>query len=315
MASNPPPPSAAAVAVVLVTYQSARDLAMCLGSLERAAGPHPLEVVVVDNASTDASVEIARSYGAKVLENHANQGLSRAINTGVAVAGAPWLLVANPDTWLSPGSLRRLLATAAADPRIGCVGPHLANPDGSDYPTGRRFPSLLMGAAHAALAPVWPDNPATRWYHMAGVDRSRPLEVDWVSGACMLLRRQAFEEIGGFDPGYFMYFEEMDACLRLRRAGWRVVFDPLAEVKHVVGGSTSSAPYRKVVHHHASALRFYCRRYAGDPRLVLAPLVAAFLTLRGAASLARTALERHRQAGRERPLAGPVPDELGRPQT
>jgi N-acetylglucosaminyl-diphospho-decaprenol L-rhamnosyltransferase len=112
-----------------------------------------------------------------------------------------------------------------------------------------------------------------------------------------------------------MYFEEMDACLRLRRAGWRVVFDPLAEVKHVVGGSTSSAPYRKVVHHHASALRFYCRRYAGDPRLVLAPLVAAFLTLRGAASLARTALERHRQAGRERPLAGPVPDELGRPQT
>jgi N-acetylglucosaminyl-diphospho-decaprenol L-rhamnosyltransferase len=314
MVPNPPSPSGTAVAVVLVTYQSARDLAMCLGSLERAAGPHPLEVVVVDNASTDASVEIARGYGAKVLENHTNQGLSRAINSGVAATGAPWLLIANPDTWLSPGSLRRLLATATSDPRIGCVGPHLANPDGSDYPTGRRFPSILMGTMHAALAPLWPDNPATRWYHMAGVDRRRPLDVDWVSGACMLIRRQAFEQIGGFDPGYFMFFEEMDACLRLHRAGWRVVFDPMAEVKHVVGGSTRSAPYRKVVHHHTSAFRFYCRRYAGDPRLVLAPLVAAFLAVRGAASLARAVAAKRREAGRERPVAGPPPDELGRPQ-
>jgi N-acetylglucosaminyl-diphospho-decaprenol L-rhamnosyltransferase len=314
MSSNPPATPGTAVAVVLVTYQSERDLAMCLGSLERAAGPHPLEVVVVDNASTDASVEIARGYGAKVLENHANLGLSRAINMGVAVTGAPWLLIANPDTWLSPGSLRRMLATGASDPRTGCVGPHLANPDGSDYPTGRRFPSLLMGSVHAALAPVWPDNPATRRYHMAGVDRSRPLTVDWVSGACMLLRRQAFEEVGGFDPGYFMYFEEMDLCLRLHRAGWRVVFDPLAEVKHVVGGSTRSAPYRKVVHHHASALRFYCRRYARDPRLVMAPVVAGFLVLRGLASLARAAVAQRRDAGAQRPLAGPGPDELGRPQ-
>jgi N-acetylglucosaminyl-diphospho-decaprenol L-rhamnosyltransferase len=233
---------------------------------------------------------------------------------GVAVTGAPWLLIVNPDTWLSPGSLRRMLATATSDPRIGCVGPHLANPDGSDYATGRRFPSLLMGSLHAALAPVWPDNPATRRYHMAGVDRSRPLTVDWVSGACMLVRRQAFEEVGGFDPGYFMYFEEMDLCLRLHRAGWRVVFDPLAEVKHVVGGSTRSAPYRKVVHHHASALRFYCRRYARDPRLVMAPLVAGFLAVRGVASLARTAVTRRHEADRERPLAGPGPDELGRPR-
>jgi N-acetylglucosaminyl-diphospho-decaprenol L-rhamnosyltransferase len=290
-----PEPTAAAVSVVIVTYQSARDLAMCLGSLDKAAGSHPLEVVVVDNASSDASVEIARGYGVKVIEQHSNQGLSRAIGVGVAATAAPWLLIANPDTWLSPGSLARLMATATSDQRIGCVGPHLANPDGSDYPTGRRFPSLAMGAAHAALAPIWPDNPATRRYHMAGSDRSRPAQVDWVSGACMLVRRAAYEQVGGFDPGYFMYFEEMDFCLRLHRAGWRVLLDPLAEVKHVVGGSTRSAPYRKVIYHHRSAMRFYRRRYAGDPRLALAPLVAAFLLLRGAASLARTALARRRE--------------------
>jgi N-acetylglucosaminyl-diphospho-decaprenol L-rhamnosyltransferase len=283
------------VSVVLVTYESAEDLAACLATLPAAAGPHELEVVVVDNASRDGSAEIARRLGVKVLENPANLGLSRAIDLGAAATDAPWLLLVNPDTRLAPGALARLLATAAADPTIGCVGPHLRNSDGSEYPTGRRFPSILVGALHAALGTVWPGNPATRHYHMADLDRSRPVQVEWVSGACMLLRREAYEAAGRFDAGYFMYFEEMDFCLRLARAGWRVVYDPGAEVTHILGGSTRSAPYRKVWNHHRSALRFYCRRYARDPRLLLAPLVALFLALRGLVSLARTAVTRARR--------------------
>jgi N-acetylglucosaminyl-diphospho-decaprenol L-rhamnosyltransferase len=283
------------VAVVLVTYESAADLAACVASLPAAAGPHELEVVVVDNASRDASAEIARGLGIKVLENPANLGLSRAIDIGAAATAAPWLLLVNPDTRLGPGSLARLLETAGADPAVGCVGPHLRNSDGSEYPTGRRFPSILVGALHAALGTVWQGNPATRHYHMRDVDRSHPVQVDWVSGACMLLRRDAYEAAGRFDAGYFMYFEEMDFCLRLARAGWRVVYDPGAEVTHILGGSTRSAPYRKVWNHHRSALRFYCRRYARDPRLLLAPLVALFLAVRGLASLARTAVALRRR--------------------
>ena len=286
--SRPADSSVAEIAVVIVTYQSAADLSACVGSLAAAAGPHPLEAVVVDNASRDESVEIARDLGVKVIENHTNEGLSRAINRGVAATSAPWLLVANPDTRLAPGAVARLLETGAADERIGCVGPRLLNPDGSRYPTGRRFPSLLVGSVHAVVAPFWPTNPATRRYHMVEVDRHAPVEVDWVSGACMLIRRSAFEAVGGFDPAYFMYFEEMDFCLRLARTGWRVIFDPLATVEHTVGGSTRSAPYRKVVNHHRSALRFYCRRYAHDPRLLLAPVVAVSLLLRALASIGRT---------------------------
>ena len=281
------------VAVVLVTYESAGDLAACLGSLPAAAGPHELEVVVVDNASRDASAEIARRLGVKVLENPANLGLSRAIDIGAAATAAPWLLLVNPDTLLGPGALARMLETAA-DPTVGCVGPHLRNSDGSEYPTGRRFPSILVGAVHAALGTVWPGNPATRRYHLADLDRSRPVRVDWVSGACMLVRREAYEAAGRFDAGYFMYFEEMDFCLRLARAGWRVVYDPGAEVTHILGGSTRSAPYRKVWNHHRSALRFYRRRYAGDPRLLLLPVVALFLLARGLVSLARTAVAQRR---------------------
>ena len=283
------------VSVVLVTYESAEDLAACLATLPAAAGPHELEVVVVDNASRDGSAEIARGLGVKVLENPTNLGLSRAVDLGAAATVAPWLLLLNPDTRLAPGSLARLLETAAADPAVGCVGPHLRNSDGSEYPTGRRFPSILVGAAHAALGTVWPDNPATRHYHLAELDRSRPVQVDWVSGACMLLRREAYEAAGRFDAGYFMYFEEMDFCLRLARAGWRVVYDPGAEVTHILGGSTRSAPYRKVWNHHRSALRFYRRRYARDPRLLLAPVVALFLALRALVSLARTAISLRRR--------------------
>jgi N-acetylglucosaminyl-diphospho-decaprenol L-rhamnosyltransferase len=285
------------VAMVLVTYESAEDLAACLGSLPAAAGPHELEVVVVDNASRDASAEVARRLGVKVLENPANLGLSRAIDLGAAATAAPWLLLVNPDTRLAPGSLVRMLETAGADPTIGCVGPHLRNSDGSEYPTGRRFPSILVGAVHAALGTVWPGNPATRRYHLADLDRSRPVRVDWVSGACMLVRREAYEAAGRFDAGYFMYFEEMDFCLRLAKAGWRVVYDPGAEVTHILGGSTRSAPYRKVWNHHRSALRFYRRRYAGDPRLLLLPVVALFLLARGLVSLVRTAIVLRRQAG------------------
>jgi N-acetylglucosaminyl-diphospho-decaprenol L-rhamnosyltransferase len=259
--------------------------------------------VVVDNASRDGGAEVARGLGqrlglsVKVVENAANLGYARAANQGAEVTSADWLLVANPDTRFEPGSLARLLETGAADRTIGCVGPHLRNPDGSEYPTGRRFPSLLVGAAHAVLGTVWPGNPATRRYHMTGVDRSVPIQVDWVSGACMCVRRSAWAAVGGFDEGYFMYAEDMDICLRIARAGWRIVFDGGADVWHTVGGSTRRRPYRKVLDHHRSALRFYVRHYQRDPRIALTPLVAAFLAARAGVSLGRTAWTLRRQAG------------------
>ncbi|HEY2956715.1 MAG TPA: glycosyltransferase family 2 protein [Actinomycetota bacterium] len=297
-ATQPVPPQ---VAVVLVTYESAADLPGCVESVGRAAPQGGVDVVVVDNASRDDSAEVARALGLKVIENPANEGYARAMNAGAAASSSAWLLALNPDTRLGPGSLARMLATGGSDPAIGCVGPDLRNPDGTAYPTGRRFPSLLVGGLHALLAPFWPGNPATRHYHMAGSDRSRPLAVDWVSGACMLLRRSAFEAVGGFDGGYFMYFEDMDLCLRLARAGWRVVLDPVAKVEHAGGNSSRRAPYRKVLSHHRSSLRFYTRRFARDPRILLTPLVAAGLALRGAVSLARTAQVRRSEAAGRRP--------------
>ncbi len=274
--------------MVLVTYQSADDLPTFLESLPAAVAPYPFEVAAVDNASSDDSVRMVRGFGAEVAANTTNVGLSAAINQAAGMTTADWLLIANPDTRLTEGSIARLVETASSDDRIGCVGPRIRSLDGSDYPTGRRFPSVGIGIAHAVLGTVWKDNPATRAYF------GRPTggDVDWVSGSCMLFRRSAFDAIGGFDTGYFMYFEETDACLRLHRNGWRVVFNPDVEVYHREGGSTRFAPFRKVYNHHRSALRFYCRQHHRDPWIMLTPIVAAGLAARASVSLLRTAIGR-----------------------
>ena len=276
------------VGVVLVTYQSADDLPTFLGSLSSAVAPYSFEVAAVDNASSDDSVRMVRGFGAEVAANTTHVGLSAAINQAAGMTTADWLLIANPDTRLTEGSIARLVETASSDDRIGCVGPRIRSLDGSDYPTGRRFPSVGIGIAHAVLGAVWKNNPATRAYF----GRSSGGDVDWVSGSCMLFRRSAFDDIGGFDTGYFMYFEETDACQQLHRHGWRVVFDPGVEVFHREGGSTRFAPFRKVYNHHRSALRFYCRQHHRDPWIVLAPVIAAGLAARAIASLLRTAVGR-----------------------
>ncbi|QIS12693.1 glycosyltransferase family 2 protein [Nocardia arthritidis] len=280
------------VGLVLVTYGSSEDLPPFLDSLPSAVEPLPLQVACVDNASTDASADMAEAFGARVIRNARNVGLTRAINQGAAELDTEWLLIANPDTQLAPGSIARLVETAMGDDRIGLIGPRISRLDGTPYPTGRRFPSIGVGVVHALLGSVWPGNPATRAYFGKPVDEVG--DVDWISGCCMLFRRSAFDAIGGYDERYFMYFEETKAALDVHRAGWRVVVDPAVEIRHREGGSTRHAPFRKVFNHHRSALRFYCDYHRRSVWLLAAPLVAAGLVVRGGVSVLRTALARRR---------------------
>ncbi|MEU0506545.1 glycosyltransferase family 2 protein [Nocardia sp. NPDC005998] len=276
------------VGLVLVTYQSGEDLPPFLKSLPAAVEPLTLEVVGVDNTSTDNSADLVDEFGGTVIRNRKNVGLAAAINQGAAVTNAEWILVANPDTHLAPGSIAALVETARTDATIGMIGPRIARLDGTPYPSGRRFPSLAVGIAHALLGGVWPGNPATRAYF--GDPVTTVSDVDWISGCFMLFRREAFDAVGGFDARYFLYFEETKMALDMHRAGWRVVLDPAVEIRHREGGSMRSAPFRKIRSHHRSALRFYCDYHHGSPWLLFAPLVAAGLIVRGALSVLRTAI-------------------------
>lgn len=185
-----------------------------------------------------------------------------------------------------------LVAALEDDPGCALCGPLVRTPAGDRYPSVRHFPTLVDATGHALLGLFAPGNRFTRSYQRAELDRAGdtvPVPADWVSGACFLVRRSAFEAVGGFDESYFMYAEDVDLCWRLGRAGWRVAYVPAAEVTHAQGVSTDRHPYRMILEHHRSLLRFAARSTSGWRRGLL-PLVAFGLAVRTVlATLARAA--------------------------
>lgn len=250
------------IAVVTVSYGSADVLADFLASVPAAAGGLPVRVVVADNRPADASVgDLAASSGAEYLPLPHNPGYGGAINAAIATLddSVAWILIANPDLVLAERSIEHLAATGAQDDRIGAIGPAVRTPEGAIYPSARRVPSLRTGVGHALFSGVWPTNPWTRAYR----EESSPYRRDagWLSGSCLLVRRTAFDEIGGFDPEYFMYFEDVDLGYRLGRLGYRNVYEPGASVTHIGAHSTSGNSAAMVRAHHRSAKRFLRSRY------------------------------------------------------
>ncbi len=234
--------------------QRGEALLGCVESL-RAAGVE--EVVVVDNASNDGSLARLAASDAAVglLPTGANLGYGRAANRGAARTGAPYLLICNPDLVVQPDAVKMLLAELEEHPDVAAVGPRILDGAGGVYPSGRAIPSLLTGAGHALVGPFLPDNPWSRRYRQVEADPAEAREVDWVSGAFLLLRRIAFESVSGFDERYFMYVEDLDLCWRLGRAGWKVRYVPQAVIVHEQGRSAARYPLRMLAAHHRSTWR------------------------------------------------------------
>jgi N-acetylglucosaminyl-diphospho-decaprenol L-rhamnosyltransferase len=247
--------------VVAVTYSPGESLDGFLTSLD-AATTRPVEVVLADNGSTDGSPERAagRYPHVRVLPTGGNVGYGPAANVGLADRRRGWALVANPDIRFEPGALDELLAVAARWPRAATVGPAIRTPDGQLYPSARDLPSLSTGVGHALLGWVWPANPWTARYRR---EREAPRErtAGWLSGSCFLVDLEAFHSVGGFDPGYFMYFEDVDLAQRLGRRGWLHVYAPTSVVVHEGGHATRREPHRMQRVHHTSALRYLAREY------------------------------------------------------
>jgi len=272
----PGPPRS--VRVVVVTWSPGEALTAFLQSLSKAtAGPY--DVVLADNGSTDGSVEQAEGPGVTLLRTGSNLGYGRAANLGASGAGEDWLVVANPDVLWDPGSLDALLEAADRWPAAGCLGPAIRTPAGQLYPSARAFPSLGRGLGHAAFGWWWPGNPWTKSYR---AEAGRPVEsaTGWLSGSCLLLRRTAFEQVGGFDPSYFMYCEDMDLCRRLADTGWQNVYVPGAVVTHTGGHATGRVAHEMLAEHHRSLYRYLSRQYAGPRLAVLRGLLALGLGLR-----------------------------------
>ena len=261
------------LSAVVVDYHAGPALDACVASLVENG---VRDVVVVDNATPGTARAALVDRPVTVVEPGRNLGYGRGVNRGAAAAPASrYLLVTNPDVVLHAGAVDALVAFLEARRDVAIAGPLIVRPDGTLYPSQRVFPNVWLAAAHALVAPWWPSNPATRRYRSPRPDGT----VDWVSGACFVIRRDAFEVVGGFDERYFMFAEDMDLCWRVRQRGFAVAAVSGAVVTHVEGVSRRGASRAMVVAHHASALRFEAQTARGWRRALL-PAAALVLGLR-----------------------------------
>jgi GT2 family glycosyltransferase len=244
-------------AVLIVNYRGYGDLERCLGSLEPHLAPDD-EVVVVDYESDHAALAQATSRHPRVavLTRADNRGFAAGVNLGAAHSRSPFLLLLNPDSVVEGPVVRVLEDWLIAHPDVAVAGPRVLNADGSIQPSARRFPDFTtwLGGRSTWLTSRFPGN----WFsrrNLIGLNVSVPIDVDWVSGACLMTRRDVFDRVGGLDEGFFLYWEDADYCSRAADAGFRRMYVPTVSITHIGGCSTEQDPIPPIRAFYRSAFR------------------------------------------------------------
>jgi hypothetical protein len=281
-------PSVAAPGTILIVgYRAYDELKGCLDSLRRHEPG--ARVVVVDHAANPArGRRLADAYSAVTyVPIGANPGFSAGVNRAAREAGPGPLLLLNPDCEARGPLIAPLAAVLDQHLDVGIVGGVIRGPDGAIQPSARRFPDVTtaFGGRTSWLTRVAPDNPITR-RNLQPMPEHEMATVDWVTGAFMMVRRESFDRLGGFDERFFLYWEDADFCRRALSHGWRTVYAPVAEVLHLTSRTTRHAPVRSLVAFHRSAFRYYLKHGSRVARL-LAPFVGLGLAGRLAIRLIR----------------------------
>lgn len=273
------------LSVLIVTYNSRPFVDECLEALTRSVRTHSFEVFVIDNASSDGAAAHVRSHwpGVKVIEMGRNAGFAAANNVGFVASSGRNVLLLNGDAVVEPNAVDRLVDLLDADPSAGVAAPRLLNPDGSDQGTARAFPTpaAAIWGRRSPLTRAFPQNRhAARYLSGRDHDGGGPFQVDWVSGACLMVPRSVIDEIGGLDEGFFMHWEDADWCRRITSGGRAVWVDPRARAVHSEGGSRRGWPPGQIVHFHRGAYRYYAKHHLAGARAVSRPLAATVLAAR-----------------------------------
>lgn len=262
-----------AVSAVIVNFNAGEHLAACLRSLVRHLSI-PWEAVVIDNASTDGSADTVAGFDPRVrlFCNANNVGFGTAVNQGVAATTGAAVLVLNPDARVTAGAVERLLAELGANPECAVVGPAIVHDDGTFQGSARGDPDMVTGffGRTTLLTKLFPQSAAAQRNVMtpdvlAARAGNGSVVVDWVSGACMLVRRDVFNRVGGFDERFFLYWEDADLCRRIRSAGFGTRYCPAARVEHTVGQSSRTARVLALRAFHQSAYLYYRLHVAPSP--------------------------------------------------
>jgi N-acetylglucosaminyl-diphospho-decaprenol L-rhamnosyltransferase len=266
------------LSVVTVSYNTRELLRECLASVFSTLGPRLRhEVIVVDNASSDDSVAMIRDSfpQVRVLANSENVGFAAGNNQGLEESSGRYVILLNPDTVASPGALERMVALMEEQGDVGIVGPKLIYPDGEFQHSAFAFPTLPMifldfFPLHHRLL----NSRLNGRYPRALYEKGQPFPIDHPLGAALMIRRSVLDEVGSLDEGFFMYCEEIDWCMRIKRAGWRILCCPRAEIVHYVGQSTAQFRDEMYVELHRSRYRLYQKHYSPSFRRVARWLVA-----------------------------------------
>jgi len=264
-----------AISVAIVSYNTLHVLRACLASvLANGAG----DVVVADSGSTDGTLDMLRDEfpSVVVLVDRSNPGYGGAANAAIERCRAEYVLLLNGDTVLFPGALDTLRRYLDAHPRAAVVGPRLRNPDGSLQRSLHQFPTPIITLLdYSWVGPAVGRIPGLRKLYLASDSHEHARVVPWVTGAALALRVSAFRSVGGFDPTFFMYYEEVDLSYRLHRAGWETHFTPAAEVTHVGGASTSQFRGAMYAQQLAAAVQ-YSERHHSRTAVTLTSLALRF---------------------------------------
>ena len=272
-----------AISAIIVNYNAGDLLRGCVDSL--LSCPLEIEIIVVDNDSSDGSLEALLGFPqVKVVRNSMNTGFAAACNQGLRIGKADYLLFINPDCSFVPGTLKQLIQGLQLQNRVGMVGGLLANPDGSEQPGGRRavptpWRSFVRAFGLSHFADRWPRLFFDFHLHKQPLPE-QPIEVEAISGACMLVKREAMEDVGLWDEGYFLHCEDLDWCMRFRQRGWKVMFVPSARMTHALGGCSRSRPIFVEWHKHKGMIRFYRKFFRHQYPGLLMGLVVVGVWLR-----------------------------------
>jgi len=256
------------VSAIVLTYRSPKDTLACVRALLGQTLGDALEVIVVDNHSDTDSIGILRTQLSKdprirLVETKRNLGYGKGNNFGVRYATGEYLLIINPDNMMPPEALQKLVEKMEKDPTIGILAPKLVFPIGTVRDSARAFPSFFdVFIKRTALRYLFPRRLAAYTRSAAPADQTSPQDMDWIAGACLLLRRSFYNELQGFDPRFFLFFEDIDLCRRTWAAGKRVVYDPtitVADREHRLseGGVLTLLTKKTVRWHLASAVKYF----------------------------------------------------------
>ncbi len=256
------------LSIVIVNWNVCELLKCCLHSImssfQLPASKFQVEVIVVDNASSDGSAAMIEEEfpQVRVIANSENLGFTVGNNQGIAASRWRYILLLNPDTEIVGHALAMMVEYMDGHPQVGALGPQLLNPDGSIQSSRRRFPTMATAFLESTILQQWsPHNRVTRHYYMADRPDHEIQEVDWVTGACLLARREAIEEVGLLDESFFMYSEELDWCRRIKAQEWKVVYLPAARVMHHGAQSSEQVKSFQHIQFQRSKIRYFRKHH------------------------------------------------------